>query len=69
MRTNIDIDDELIAEAMELSGLRTKKAVVEQGLRRLITLERQARAIEDMAGLGWDDGLGTRDEKHRSAAE
>lgn len=32
MRTNMDMDDDLVAEAMELSGTKTKKAVVEAGL-------------------------------------
>lgn len=32
-RTNIDIDDELMAAAMQASGLKTKKAVVEEALR------------------------------------
>ena len=33
MRTNIEIDDELMARALGLTGLRTKRAVVEAGLR------------------------------------
>ncbi|HCJ72513.1 MAG TPA: transcriptional regulator, partial [Agrobacterium sp.] len=35
MRTNIDLDDALIAEAMEITGLSTKKATVEKALRDL----------------------------------
>ncbi len=50
MRTNIDIDDDLIAEAMAATGLATKKATVEEALRRL-------DALADMAGLGWDGDL------------
>jgi Arc/MetJ family transcription regulator len=34
MRTNIEIDDALIRDAMQASGLRTKRATVEEGLRR-----------------------------------
>ncbi len=55
MRTNIDIDDDLMAEAMEASGLRSKKATVEEALRHLIRSYRQRRAFRDMRGLGWDD--------------
>ena len=44
MRTNIDIDDHLLAEAMAATGLKTKKAVVEEGLRTLARLQRQAAA-------------------------
>ena len=36
MRTNIDIDDDLLTEAMAVSGLSTKKATVEEALRRLV---------------------------------
>ena len=35
MRTNIDIDDRLMRQAMRCSGARTKKAAVEAGLRLL----------------------------------
>ena len=57
MRTTIDIDDALLAEAMEASGLKTKKATVEEALRRLVREHRQKNAIADMAGLGWDGDL------------
>jgi Arc/MetJ family transcription regulator len=35
MRTNIDIDDRLLAAAMRASGCKTKRATVEEGLRLL----------------------------------
>ena len=57
MRTNIEIDDALLADAMKVSGLTTKKATVEEGLRRLIQLERQVEAVEGMRGLGWEGDL------------
>ena len=53
MRTNIDIDDQLIAAAMAATGLATKKATVEEALRRLVVRHRQVAAVADMAGLGW----------------
>jgi Arc/MetJ family transcription regulator len=59
MRTNIEIDDTLIAEAIRASGARTKKAAVEQGLRLLIRLAEQKRAVDDMTGLGWEGDLDT----------
>ena len=53
VRTNIEIDDDLIARAMQLYGLRTKRETVDLALRRLVdepmTLE-EARA---MRGSGW----------------
>jgi Arc/MetJ family transcription regulator len=57
MRTTIDINDQLLAEAMAASGLRTKKATVEEALRRLVLQHRQRQAIANLAGLGWDGDL------------
>ena len=57
MRTNIDINDELLGEAMELTGLRTKKAVVEEALELLIRIKNQRKAFEEMRGLGWEGNL------------
>ena len=57
MRTNIDLDEALIREAMEVTGLATKKAAVEEGLRRLIAAARRKQAFDDMAGLGWEGDL------------
>ena len=55
MRTNIDIDDDLLARALATSGLTTKRAAVEEGLRLLLRVREQAEALRDLKGLGWDD--------------
>lgn len=57
MRTNIVIDDELMTEAMKLSQLKTKKAVVESGLRLLIQLKKQERVKSLRGKLKWDGNL------------
>ncbi|MBB3609133.1 type II toxin-antitoxin system VapB family antitoxin [Rhizobium sp. BK602] len=57
MRTNIEIDDVLIAEAMAAMGQSTKKATVEEALRSVVRWHRQKQAIEDLSGLGWDGDL------------
>jgi len=54
MRTNIEIDDTLIAEAMARGGHPTKKAAVEEGLRLLVRLARQREAAEAMWGADPD---------------
>ncbi len=41
MRTNIEIDDRLMARALRVSGLNTKRAVVEEALRTLVRLRKQ----------------------------
>jgi len=70
MRTNIDIDEGLLREAMTLTGQKTKKAVVEEGLRRLIRTERQSNAIDAMWGLGWEGDLEEmRTDKEREPVE
>ena len=55
MHTNLNLDENLVAEALRLTGLRTKKAVVEEGLRALIRLheQRDARRLRGM--LRWED--------------
>jgi Arc/MetJ family transcription regulator len=57
MRTNIEIDDDLMDEALKLTGLPTKRAVVEEGLRLMVQLRKQARTLKRLKGLGWEGDL------------
>jgi Arc/MetJ family transcription regulator len=54
--TQIDIDDEALAEAMRLSGARTKKETVNLALREFAARHRRVAALEHYAALasGWD---------------
>ena len=57
MRTNIVIDDTLIAEAMRLTRIKTKRGVVDKALRTLVRLEGQ-RAVLDLEGrITWEGDL------------
>jgi Arc/MetJ family transcription regulator len=57
MRTNIEIDDRLMRQAMRTSGARTKRAAVEEGLRLLIQTRSQ-RSIRRLRGkVRWDGEL------------
>ena len=57
MRTNIDIDDKLMRQALHSSGARTKRAVVEEGLRLLIETRGQ-QVIRRLRGrVAWDGDL------------
>jgi len=56
-RTNIDLDDELVAEAMRRFGLPTKKSAVEFALRRLLANRVDADFIRSLEGVGWDGDL------------
>lgn len=57
MRTNIEIDDDLMAEAMAVLGVKTKRQAVEESLRNTVRLGRQRRALEALRGIGWDGDL------------
>jgi Arc/MetJ family transcription regulator len=57
MRTNIVIDDALMAEALQVSGLKTKREAVELGLKALIQLKRQERIKEFRGKLAWEGDL------------
>jgi len=57
MRTNIVIDDQLIADALKLSGLKTKRETVEAGLRLLVQIKRQERIRGHRGKLRWDGNL------------
>ena len=57
MRTNIDLDDALMAEAMEATGLPTEKATVEEGLRVLVRRHEQWQALAELKGVEWEGDL------------
>jgi Arc/MetJ family transcription regulator len=57
VRTNIVLDEELVTEAMRRTGIRTKRAVVEEALRTLIQLKRQEEILELRGKLEWEGDL------------
>jgi Arc/MetJ family transcription regulator len=57
MRTNIDIDDALMAEAQKASGQTTKKQTVEQALRLMIKLQRQREVGAARGKYRWRGNL------------
>ena len=57
MRTNIDIDDDLMREAMEASGETTKRAAVERGLRLLIATRAQGGVRRLRGKVKWSGDL------------
>ena len=57
MRTNIVIDDQLMADALKITGLHTKKEAVEEGLKALIKLRKQ-ESIRALRGkVKWEGDL------------
>ncbi len=59
IRTNVVLDQDLVQEALELTGLKTKRAVIEEALRVLTSLKRQERIRELRGQLHWEGDLDT----------
>ena len=57
MRTNVVIDDQLMKDALKLSGFRTKKAAIEAGLRLLVEFSRQSKVKSFRGKLKWSGNL------------
>ncbi len=57
MRTNIVIDDRLMRETLRATGLKTKREAVEQGLRTLVRLSKQAEIRRLRGKLDWQGDL------------
>jgi Arc/MetJ family transcription regulator len=57
MRTNILIDDDLMAKALEVSGIKTKREVVEEGLKLLIKMSAQRKILELRGKIHWEGDL------------
>ncbi|AJR26837.1 MULTISPECIES: type II toxin-antitoxin system VapB family antitoxin [Sphingobium] len=57
MRTNIVIDDKLMADAMRATGFKTKREAVEAGLRTLVKIQSQAAIRAARGTLHWEGDL------------
>jgi len=53
MRTNVVIDDKLMKSALKQSGLKTKKATIEEGLKLLVKFKKQAKLKKYRGKLKW----------------
>ena len=66
MITNLAINRELLEHAVEVSGERTKKAVVTKALQEFIARREQKRVIDCMGKLEWDGSFNYKAERSRS---
>lgn len=57
MGGNIDVDAVLLAQAVEVSGLGSAQATVEEALKRLIAEDKHRLALQTLAGIGWEGDL------------
>jgi Arc/MetJ family transcription regulator len=56
-RTNIELDDELVAEVMRRYGVKTKREAVDLALRRLVGTPLTKRFLLGLRGVGWGGDL------------
>lgn len=57
MRTNIEIDDRLMADTLAATGLKSKREAVELGLKTLLRLKRQEEIRHVRGKLNWQGDL------------
>ena len=57
MRTNIEIDDSVLAEVQRLTGARTKRAAVDLALRELVARHRRLGLLELRGKVRWEGDL------------
>ncbi|WP_458041770.1 MULTISPECIES: type II toxin-antitoxin system VapB family antitoxin [Bacteria] len=65
MATNLAIDPELLDHAFQISGEKSKKAAVTLALEEFIARREQARILELIGGLEWDDSFDYKAERSR----
>ena len=53
MRTSVNIDDDLMNQAMRATGLPTKQATIEAALKDVVTRQAQRKALDELWGIGW----------------
>ncbi len=56
-RTNIDLDDALVAEVMRRYGVTTKKEAIDLALRRLVGVPLSRDFLMSLEGIGWENSL------------
>ena len=57
MRTNIEIDDKLMQEAQRLSGLKTKRAIIDAALQMFVRVKRQTDILSLPGKVRWEGNL------------
>jgi len=57
MRTNVEIDDNLMEEAQRASGLKTKRAVIDAALRMFVRVKRQTDILNLAGKVHWEGNL------------
>ena len=56
-RTNVVLDDQLVAECLEATGLKTRRALIDRALRGLLRHERQKDVLALKGNVAWEGNL------------
>ncbi|PKL49135.1 MAG: DUF2191 domain-containing protein [Candidatus Riflebacteria bacterium HGW-Riflebacteria-2] len=56
-RTNIELDEKLVEDCVKLTGIRTRKALIDHALRELLRHERQLELLELKGKVRWEGDL------------
>lgn len=65
MATNLQLDDDLIREALELGGHRTKRAVIEEALGEYVQRRKQLRVLELFGTVEYDEDYDYKAQRRR----
>jgi Arc/MetJ family transcription regulator len=65
MPTNLNLDDDLLAEALALSGKKTKRDAVNAALREYVCRRKQRRVLELFRKMDWDPRYDYKKERGR----
>ena len=56
-RTNVVLDDDLVAKCQKATGIKTRKAIIDYALRELLRHKRQIRILELKGAVQWEGDL------------
>jgi Arc/MetJ family transcription regulator len=65
MATNLQIDDALIREALQIGGLRTKRAVVEAALREYVQRRKQLQILELFGAIDYEEDFDDKEPRRK----
>ena len=65
MRTNIVLDDKLVSEALRITGIKTRRALVDYSLRELIRRKKQKDLTRLFGKIHWEGDLETTRQQRR----
>lgn len=56
-RTNVVVDEKLVARCRKLTGVRSTRDLIDRALRELVSREEQRRLATKLRGSGWEGDL------------